>query len=416
MARPRSTDSSFPAFGAVPALLVLLALLPFAGAASGAGFDPPPGVVIDHHPTSTRAYIGSPALAVLPSGEYVASHDFFGPGSNRRTSIVFGSGDRGATWSRRAEIDGQWWSSLFVHEEALYLMGTSAEYGFCVIRRSTDGGATWTTPTDAASGLLHGDGKYHTAPMPVLIHEGRLWRAMEDAQGPGKWGRHFRAFMMSAPVGADLLRADSWTSSNRLGWNGMHLGGTFGGWLEGNAVVAPDGRVVNVLRADHPGSDEKAAIITISEDGRRAEFDRATGFVDFPGGAKKFTIRRDPKAGSDAKSGEGNGPGEGYYWTLCNWVPPARRGPKPASIRNTLALARSADLRAWEVRAILIEHPDPVHHGYQYADWLFEGDDLIAVVRTAHDDEFGGAVRQHDANYMTFHRIEGFRSRTTPLP
>ena len=35
--------------------------------------------------------------------------------------------------------------------------------------------------------------------------------------GPGGWGGHFRVFVMSAPVGADLLKADSWTSTNRLG-------------------------------------------------------------------------------------------------------------------------------------------------------------------------------------------------------
>ena len=34
---------------------------------------------------------------------------------------------------------------------------------------------------------------------------------MEDKGGPGTgWGRHFRAFMMSAPVDADLLEAEGW--------------------------------------------------------------------------------------------------------------------------------------------------------------------------------------------------------------
>ena len=38
-----------------------------------------------------------------------------------------------------------------------------------------------------------------------------------------------------------------------------------------------------------------------------------------------------------------------------------------------------------------------------------DGDDIIAVSRTAYDDGFGGAHRAHDANYMTFHRIRNFR-------
>lgn len=38
-----------------------------------------PGVIIDHSPASSGRYVGSPSLAVLPDGTYVASHDFFGP-------------------------------------------------------------------------------------------------------------------------------------------------------------------------------------------------------------------------------------------------------------------------------------------------------------------------------------------------
>jgi hypothetical protein len=47
--------------------------------------------------------------------------------------------------------------------------------------------------------------------------------------------------------------------------------------------------------------------------------------------------------------------------------------------------------------------------GFQYADWLFDGDDLIAVVRTAFDDADGGADSFHNANFLTFHRIRNFR-------
>jgi hypothetical protein len=356
-----------------------------------------PGVVIAHSPASTQQYIGSPSIAVLPDGEYLASHDLFGPGSTRDRTRVYSSRDRGASWTFVTEITGQWWSTLFLHRGALYLIGTSREEGFAVIRRSTDRGRTWTEPVDGKSGLLLGDGRYHCAPVPVLEHEGRIWRAMEDAMGPDGWGHHFNSFMMSAPAGADLLDASNWTFSNRLGWNGEWLGGRFGGWLEGNAVVAPDGGIVNILRADFRDPVEKAAIIRISRDGKTASFDPATGFVDFPGGCKKFTIRRDPR--------------DGAYWTLSNFVPADIRTPNPERTRNTLALVRSSDLASWEVRAIVLQHPDAATHGFQYADWLFDGDDIVAVVRTAFDDDSGGAHNQHDANYITFHRVRNFRER-----
>jgi hypothetical protein len=353
-----------------------------------------PGVVIDYSPAKSRQYIGSPSIAVLPGGEYVASHDFFGPGSTRDRTAVFASADRGKTWTKRSDIVGQWWSTLFVHKDALYLMGTSKEYGHCVIRRSADGGKKWTEPKDDKSGLLH-EGKYHCAPVPITIHKGRIWRAMEDAMGPGGWGEHFRCFMMSAPVDSDLLSAASWTSSNRIGRDASWLGGKFGGWLEGNAVVTPEGKVIDLLRADHRDPDEKAAVVRISDDGKTATFDPNDGFLDFPGGCKKFTVRFDPASKR--------------YWTLTNYVPEKFRNPSPAKTRNTLALASSADLKTWEINRVLLQNPDTVKHGFQYADWLFDGDDLIAVVRTAHDDGVGGARNQHDANYMTFHRITAFR-------
>ena len=37
---------------------------------------------------------------------------------------------------------------------------------------------------------------------------------------------------------------------------------------------------------------------------------------------------------------------------------------------------------------------------------------LIAVSRTAFDDNVGGSHNQHDANYFTFHRIKNFRKLT----
>ena len=275
-------------------------------------------------------------------------------------------------------------------------MGTSREYGEAVIRRSDDRGLTWTEPLDSNSGLLLPGRKFHCAPVPVIEHDGRIWRAMEDAEGPGGWGKHFRAFMMSAPVGADLLRAESWTSSNPLGSDLSWLDGMFGGWLEGNAVLTPEGEIVDILRVDTRPEPGYAAIVRISEDGNEATFDPETDFIRFPGGAKKFTIRFDPKSKC--------------YWSLTNWVPPKFDLGQPPRTRNTLALIASTDLRHWDVRAVVLHHPDVDKHAFQYVDWLFEGEDLIVASRTAFDDGLGGAHNAHDANFMTFHRIRDFRT------
>ena len=75
--------------------------------------------------------------------------------------------------------------------------------------------------------------------------------------------------------------------------------------------------------------------------------------------------------------------------------------------------SESGDLRTWEVRCVLVHHEDVLYHGYQYVDWLFEGADMIAVIRTADDDDDGGAHNQHDANFLTFHRFKNFRGLTS---
>ncbi len=362
-----------------------------------------PGSVVAYSPAASSLYIGSPSICILSNGDYLASHDLFGPKSNefeRPNSRIYRSKDKGKTWTQISEINGQFWSKLFVHEKGLYFMGTSKHHGNTIIRKSTDGGVTWTEPTDGDNGLLLA-GEYHCAPMPLIEHNGRLWRAMEDAMGSvKKWGKRYGAFMMSIPLGADPMKATNWTSSNVLRYDSTLLNGNFGAWIEGNAVVDPNGQLWDVLRVDDKSTlEEKAAFVKISADGKTATFDSNTGFVKFPGGSKKFSIRYDPKSK--------------LYWTIANYIPPeikaANPGKNPASIRNTQALFSSRDLRNWDLRTILLQHPEIIKHGFQYVDWLFEGKDLIFLSRTAFDDGQGGAHNNHDANYLTFHRIKKFR-------
>lgn len=237
-------------------------------------------------------------------------------------------------------------------------------------------------------------------PQPVLVHAGRVWRAMEDINGPlTGWGKQFRTFMLSAPVEADLLQAASWTSSNRLASEPTWLAGRFGGWLEGNVVATPEGGVATLLRVHCTSGSEQAALVHTSIDGTSASFDPASGFVDFPGGCKKFTIRHDAQSNR--------------YWTLSNPVLPQHREANWERVRNAVALMCSDDLRTWTVRSIVLYHPDVKQRGFQYLDWQIDGDDLVAVARTAFDDAQGGAHNCHDANFLTFHRITGFRDRAT---
>jgi photosystem II stability/assembly factor-like uncharacterized protein len=151
--------------------------------------------VISHFPKAGEKYIGSPSICILPNGDYVASHDEFGPGSTEFRSAVthiFTSSDRGASWREIAVIQGLFWSNLFVHNDVLYNIGTNKYHGNVVIRKSTDGGNTWTNPYNKKTGLLLEGEHESSSSMPVIVHNGRIWRPIDYATAPTiEWGKRF---------------------------------------------------------------------------------------------------------------------------------------------------------------------------------------------------------------------------------
>ena len=390
-----------PFSNAIGSFFFLFAILPSIGQAADPDFSKAPGVVVAHSPASSQTYLGSPGICILPDGTYLAKCDLFGRGAPREKgpiTRVFRSKDRGKTWHHLTDVPQLFWASIFPHRDAVYLLGSGGKGGReAVIRRSTDGGRTWTEPVDEKTGRLRAEGTHHCAPTPVIEHKGRLWRGMETVVGKG-WGHPFRTLMMSVPVDADLLDASAWTFSNALPSKKEWLGGEFRGWLEGNAVPTPNGQIVNILRVHYLPSGGKAAVVEVSDGGKESRFNPDTGFVDCPGGCKKLNIRFDPVSKQ--------------YWNISNWIPPWDEGGNPERTRNTMALSCSEDLKHWTVKTILVYHPDLAEHGFQYIDWVFDGDDIAALSRTACDDGLGGAHNQHDANFITFHRVKNFRNLT----
>ena len=354
-----------------------------------------PGVVIAHSPASTGCYLQCPAIVRMPDGALVASHSRVGPGTTNSDSVVYRSADRGGSWERLAELHGQVWSNLFLHAGALYIMGTDHRNpadgrlnGKIVIRRSDNGGRTWTTPLGAASGLLTDSDGWHTAPVPAVVHRGRVWRAFEFA--PTTDRPTWRPLVVSAPENADLLDRKSWTFSEQVDhpWSNSQ-------WIEGNVVVAPDGSVVDVLRTNHRGGSrgrellDRGVIVHVADDGVTLSHDPDADAIMLPGGGTKFTIRLDTQSRR--------------YCALVN--PQAA----PGVWRNVLSLVSSADLRSWTIDRELLRHPDAEYHAFQYVDWVFDGEDIAYVSRTSFADGVGGAHNAHDANHFTFHRLRGFR-------
>ena len=119
----------------------------------------------------------------------------------------------------------------------------------------------------------------------------------------------------------------------------------------------------------------------------------------------KFTIRFDSLSNK--------------YWTISNAAfdedmikthkGKYKNGVHASLLRNRVVLMYSHDLKNWIVKDTLISADNPFFHGFQYTDWQFDRSDIIAVTRTAFEEERGLPVRQHDANFLTFHRFKDFR-------
>jgi hypothetical protein len=377
----------------------------------------PPGVVIAESLDPKNIFVASPSLVILNDGSYLCSVEWTGPmiGDKRNTSI-YRSTDKGKSWKKISEVKPMRWATLFVHNKSVYLFGVKDAYSAIHITKSDDKGQTWTQATDKNNGVLFNDGRYHTGPVPVIVHNKRIWRAFED-QKINNDRNSFEALVVSAPIDADLLKASSWVMSNKLGFKKSWLNALTPGVSEGNVVVTPDGEVVDILRVEtHPGKEDKfaleggaagiprfevATMMKTSADGKHMSFNQNTDFIHFPGGESKFTIRYDPKTKR--------------YWTLANKITKMHQrlnfDYSPHRQRNVMSLLSSPDLKVWTEHSRILkwkegeimEKKSPV--AFQYLDWQFEGKDIVAVSRTAW---YGN--RAHDANFVTFHRVENFRN------
>lgn len=361
-------------------------------------FSHVPGTVIAHRPVVEQTYLGTPSICVLPDGKYVASHGIFGKKQNEVS--IYWSVDKGKSWEKVSQVKG-FWSGLFWHQDALYLMGVDGKYGDIIIRRSDDEGTTWTKPEDRNSGVIRQhtvEKGYHTSAVSLVVANGRIYRPFEVARRSWEWG-NFEALVLSAPVDADLLKAESWITTTRMAVD-TSWGKNHDTWLEGGAVLSPEGHVLNILRVNNR-EEETAAIMHVSDDGKKLSFSSETGFISFPGGCKRFVIRYDKESER--------------YWTLTNWIPEEFEGHNIERTRNTLALASSENLHDWVINEIVLQDDNVEKSGFQYVDWQTEGEDIVFVSRTAFFDGVDYADNQHNSNFITFHRLRNFRDKTKDI-
>lgn len=226
--------------------------------------------------------------------------------------------------------------------------------------------------------------------MPVIEFNHRLYTAID--YGCWRHQQHSNG-LLSIDVDDDLLDAANWrfTPFTRYDPNWENAPKGFcPGCIEGNAVVSPDGVISNYLRIDHPNCVPKygrAVVLRGKNDDPEAklELDR---IVDCPlGSNSKFQLYQDP--------------------VTKKYIMIGTEQAEDKPNRTVLSMAVSEDFYTWKVvkRILDYRHADPAHVGFQYPDWMFDGNDILLLVRTA----FGRSFNFHDANYQCFIRIENFR-------
>ncbi len=335
-------------------------------------------------------YLCSPSLVRHPDGFLLASMDVYAGGHPQNLTLIFRSDDDGESWHYVSELMPCFWGKLFVHRGELYMLGCSTEYGDLLIGRSDDGGKTFSAPVALLRGANGKNGScgVHKNPQNMLIHNGRLYGTLEWGAWANKTYGH-AAMVMSCDVDADLLDPANWHFSEPRPFapfapalEGMKSNTMT---IEGTLACTPDGELLDIMRFGLRNSVIAYRVNTEDPDVPLA-FHR---LIRFEANFSKFMIK------FDAVSGK--------YYSIASRL----YGDCPNSARNLLSLMVSPDLEHWSVACDLLDyrHLDPNAVGFQYVDFLFDGEDIIFLCRTA----LNGANSFHDSNYSTFHRIRNFR-------
>lgn len=336
----------------------------------------------------------SPSILRLKSGTLLVSMDVYGYRKGQNLTKIFSSRDDGKSWEYLTDLFPSFWGKMFEHGDKLYMLAFTTEYGNVILGESEDEGKTWSEFVTLFPGSGNRDcGGPHRAPLNIMEHEGRLWAAVDF----GTWekGGHMSG-VISVAVTDDLMKAESWVMSQFLPYNPSWEGAAEGesqGCLEGNIVKLPDGTLCNFLRYQInkcTPSHDRAVLLKIDPKHPDKQLELYQ-IVDFMGGLTKFSIVYDEISKK--------------YVALINRVIDEA---KPMS-RNVLSLIVSDDGIHWEfIRDVVdcsaYENAEE-KIGMQYPDVMIDNEDLVWVQRTA----MNNATNFHDSNYITFHRINGFR-------
>ena len=321
----------------------------------------------------------------------------------------------------RSRDGGKSWTSLrplpygnatpFVHDGMLYMIVPTATFGTrhdggnkVLLLRSDDEGDSWSDPVTLF------EGNYWNCHTGMATAGGRLYWALTEGG---------RLVAIAADLSKDLMQPGTWQMSNAVSLPGVPPTLTRGlyppkagvwpvqwasdVWLEPN-VVHVHGRLRVLLRTiiDEYATASLCSVCDL-EDSRSTLKLSFTQFYPLPGGQNKFFILYDDVSR--------------LFWMASNLVTDSQDFQNnrerlieigyhggPGNERRLLFLSYSLDALNWFPAGCIAKWPSPLQ-SFMYPSVAVDGDDLVLISRTSND-----AQNQHDADLVTFHRIQEFRS------
>lgn len=342
------------------------------------------------------SFVAGPSLVRCPSGRLLASLDVFSRREEWASlSQLFYSDDGGIEWHWMGDLFPCYWGRLFIHRGSVYMLACTNGHGNVVIGRSNDEGESWTAPVTLFP-MCYKNG-YHSAPGSVAEYGGLLYIAVDT----GGWSDSaFPMSVLTAEADKDLLDPASWELAEFTdydpSWKGAPEGagpglGCPGAGIEGNIVVDREGNIRALYRMDifkAVPNTGKVIVFDVDKSDRGAKY-IFNAISDCPlGSNSKFCVKPDPVSGKYLMIGTEQTLGKNLG-------------------RTVISLAVSDDLHAWKVVKRLYDFSDmdPAKVGLQYPDWVFDGDDILMLLRIG----FNQADTHHNSNCISFSRIRDFR-------
>lgn len=336
-------------------------------------------------------YLCSPSLVRHPDGYLLSSMDVYASGHPQNLTFIFRSDDNGKNWKYVSELMPCFWGKLFIHNNEVYMLAISTEYGDLLISKSTDGAKSFLPPVCLLRGSngKNGNAGWHKNPQNVFVYNDRIYTSIEW----GSWDckdYFFASSVISCSTCDDLLVPENWSISEPRKFDRfseeLKDAPVPMMTIEGTIVLSPENKLLNVMRFGVKGKALAYEINTQNPDAPLS-FYRT---IPFPAHMSKFMIKYDEVS-------------KKYYSVatrIYDW--------NNLITRNLLSLMVSSDLYNWQVATDIFDyrHEDSQKVGFQYVDFEFDGDDIIFLCRTALND----AHTFHDSNYQTFHRIKNFRN------